>query len=150
MRSALQAGVINMWNDMKNPPLLERLRRWISPYQDKLNIPPKYVFPIVSVCLGYRTQRGGWGGRISLGDSETKSLYYNGVFWFRFMLPFYVGIGIRWRGTGEGKEFLQAGLGWKLNGEFGMTLRIQSDASGASGTTGPNKGQAVGWADGTK
>lgn len=141
-----------MWGEREDPPLLERLRRRLSPLMDRLRIPPRYVLPLVSVCLGYRcaNERGGWGGRISFGDSETTSLYYNGVLWLRLMLPFYVGLGLRWRGMGEGREFLQAGLGWKLNGDFAATFRVQSDGSAARGTTGPNFGQAVGWQEGTK
>lgn len=119
-----------------------------------LDINPKHVLPLVAGAFGFRNLRGdrrGWGGRISFGDAETESLFYNAGFYFRLMLPFYVGVGLRWRDGGPGKRsFLQAYAGWKLNGSFSIVLRIQSDASAAAGTTGANFGQATGWNDGTK
>jgi hypothetical protein len=80
----------------------------------------------------------------------SQSLYYNGMFYFRLCLPFWIGLGLRWRGTGQGREYFQFGIGWKTNGQAGLNFRFQSDASAAVGTTGPNFGQAVGWAEGTK
>ena len=44
---------------------------------------------------------------------------------------------------------LQADIGWKLNGRFGLILRSQTDASAAAGEHGPNLGQATGWKRGT-
>ena len=73
------------------------------------------------------------------------SLYYNGAFFFRLMLPFFIGVHIRW-----GVRYLQMAIGWKLNGRFGVIFRVQSDKSSAAGTHGPNYGQANGWECGTK
>lgn len=80
------------------------------------------------------------------GTTDTgSSLFYNGAVFVRVMLPFWIGIHIRF-----GKRYLQAGLGWKLNGRFGIICRIQTDESSAQGTHGPNYGQASGWDCGTK
>ena len=77
--------------------------------------------------------------------SPGTSLFYNGAFFFRFMLPFFVGVHIRW-----GVRYLQIAIGWKLNGRFGLVFRVQSDKSAATGTHGPNYGQANGWECGPK
>lgn len=169
-----------MWGERADPPLLERLRRRLAPLIDRLDVPPRHVVPLLSICLGFRAdnERGGWGGRISLGDADTTSLYYNGALYLRLMATRvtllaglaalalclggmveaqwlalgigYIGVGVRWRGRGEGREFAQAHLGWRLNGQFGVAFRVQSDDTAARGTTGPNYGQAPGWREGTK
>ncbi len=88
---------------------------------------------------------------IAWGSDKTMSLYYNGIIYVRLMLPFWVGIQLRWAGSNpQVREYLQLGFGWKLNGRFGIHARIQSDASSSAGVSGPNVGQAWGWADGTK
>jgi hypothetical protein len=144
--------------------------RVFEPIQRALAINPKYVVPVFSLALGYRVdgeftqhgkdftqsddivaQRKLVGGHIAFGGSHTKSLYYNAMFFLRFNLPFGLFIGIRWAGKDPySKEFAQAGIGTKLNGDFALTLRVQSDASAAGGTTGPNVGQAIGWNQGEK
>lgn len=73
------------------------------------------------------------------------SLYYNGLVFIRVALPFWIGLHIRF-----GKRYLQAGIGWKLNGRFGLIFRIQTDESAAEGTHGPNYGQAKGFECGPK
>lgn len=75
-----------------------------------------------------------------------SSLFYNGAVFIRVALPFWIGIHIR----PTVKNFLQVGIGWKLNGRFGAIFRWQSDESAAEGTHGPNYGQATGWGCGTK
>jgi hypothetical protein len=135
-----------------DPGLLERLRRRLAPHVDRLNIRPEWVIPLVCVAIGFRAvRRGGWGAKIIIGASDSDiALYHNAIVFARLMLPFWLGLGMRWRGRGHGKEFWQFGLGWKPNGQFGVNWRIQSDASAARGTTGPNHGQAVGWWEGPK
>lgn len=137
---------------------------FISPLVSKLTIPTKYIVPIIAVQLGYKVQPDdirtpdngqsiyrGWGSRVSFGDSETRSLFTNSMFYVRLMLPFFIGIHIRWAGSDPAaKEFLQTYVGWKLNGDFSVVFRVQSDQSAARGTTSPNGGQAVGWNDGKK
>ena len=85
------------------------------------------------------------------GDSaeSRQSLFRNGVLFVRLLRPFGVFVMLRWGGKNASPAFLQAGIGWKLNGRFGLLLRLQSDASAAAGVTGPNLGQAVGFARGT-
>ena len=75
-----------------------------------------------------------------------SSLFYNGVFFIRIMLPFWIGIQIR--PTTE--YYSQVGFGWKLNGRLGVIFRVQSDKSAAAGTHGPNYGHANGWECGPK
>lgn len=144
--------------------------RVFEPIQRALAINPKYVLPLFSLAIGYvvendYTQHGRdydpsdditvfrrlWGAHIAFGGSHTSSLYYNGMLFLRFNFPFGVFVGIRWAGKDpSADEFWQAGFGYKLNGDFASTMRVQSDESAAQGTYGPNSGQARGWAGGTK
>lgn len=144
---------MTMWSEMENPPLLERLRRKFSTFEEKFDISPEKVKPLVSMCLGFKRD-GKWKlGWVAFGEDKTYSLFYNGILFIRIMFPFFIGLGIRWSGTGEGREFMQTYLpGWKLNGQVALfpRFRIQSDKSAATGTTGPNIGQASGWNEGTK
>ena len=63
----------------------------------------------------------------------------------RLSLPFDVRFGIRWSGSSTAKAILQTGIGFKGNGRFAPTFRIQSDDSSAAGYNSPNPGQARGW-----
>lgn len=136
--------------DNPNPNWFERARRRLAPYVDKRNMDPANWIPLVCVALGYKTQAGKWGGFVLFGDSDKDgSLYHNAMFFFRLAWP-WIGLGIRWRGTGQGREYFQFGIGWKRNGQLGLNIRVQSDDSAAEGTTGPNFGQAFGWAEGHK
>ena len=146
------------------------IQKVLDKVKNALTLPVKMVMPIFSMAIGYTfkndyTQhnvehdpsddvavvRKLWGAHIAFGGSHTESLYYNGIFFFRFNWPFGVFVGIRWAGKDPTKrEFWQAGFGYKLNGTFALTFRIQSDASAERGTNGPNWGQARGWDYGTK
>lgn len=75
----------------------------------------------------------------------SRSLFYNGFAMVRLTLPF--GIWLHVKPVPSAR--LQLGLGWKLNGRFGLILRWQSDSSAAAGTHGPNVGQAARWDRGT-
>jgi len=77
------------------------------------------------------------------------SQFYNAIFFLRFSLPFGIFTMFRWKETSNKKAFLQLGIGWKLNGRFGITARIQSDDSAEAGESGPNYGQAKGFEYGT-
>ena len=77
------------------------------------------------------------------------SLYYNAVFFVRLCFAPGMFIGVRWSNSSVKKSLWQFGIGWKINGRFAMTFRIQSDESSAKGTTGPNYGQATGFNYGT-
>jgi len=99
------------------------------------------------------------------------SLFYNAVFFIRYTITpiwcvpcsvlaycgyahwsmFLVGLffSIRWSPSTTAKALFQGGLGWKLNGRLAILFRIQSDATSASGVTGPNLGQATGFNFGT-
>jgi len=130
--------------------------RFIDPWLNRLKLPKWCVFPVIAFAVGYRCpetdNRGtGWGARIWVGRIRDEDLFYNGVFFVRFMLPFFIGVHIRWAGRNPTtREYLQTYIGWKLNGFFSAVFRIQSDKSAADGFTSPNYGQAVGWEDGPK
>lgn len=78
-----------------------------------------------------------------------KSLYYNGILFMRVCWPLGVFVSVRWSASTTAKALLQIGAGWKINGRFALIARVQSDASSAAGTTGPNVGQATGFDYGT-
>jgi len=128
---------------------LERMGRWF-------NLPARLVSPVWSLQWGWGTREKPSlrNIRSSFGRRNTVSLYYNGLFYFRFMLPFYVGVMVRWSGDPAVQhQFLQTHVGWKLNGEFALTCRIQCDDSAYESNKGPqfnNTGQALGFEDGTK
>lgn len=135
-----------------------------------LDVKQTTVVPLFSAALGYKSLvettdhnmnhdssddvtiiRPMWGGHVAFGGSHTRSLYYNAALFVRVNLPFGIFIGVRWAGKDpQRKESFQCGLGHKLNGVFAFTFRIQSDASQAAGTYGPNHGQVQGWWYGTK
>ena len=99
----------------------------------------------------------GWGDnapnlrnfRVSFGSDQTKSLYYNGLFFCRLMFPFFVGVMFRWSASAK-PAYLQAHVGWKLNGRLALAFRLQTDDSAAAGMDYINTDQARGWADGAK
>jgi hypothetical protein len=129
-----------------------RLGRALDRAQAALAIPPRLIVPLVAISIGFRSDTGSrWTCRISLGHADDRSLYDNGALFVRVMLPFFIGLQIRWAGRDpREREFLQTHIGWRGNGVPAATFRIQSDRSGAEGHTDPNFGQAIGWADGTK
>jgi hypothetical protein len=73
------------------------------------------------------------------------SLYYNGYFMVRLCWPVGVFVHVRWSPVAR----LQLGVGFKLNGRFGLIARYQTDADAAKGVHGPNHGQATGFDRGT-
>lgn len=78
---------------------------------------------------------------------QTRSLFRNGLVYVRLLWPFGLFLHVRWCGSCR-RAFLQAGVGWKLNGRFAVLMRVQSDDSAAVGVYGPNTGQAQGWREG--
>lgn len=130
--------------------MLDRIRVAVSPLIDSLAISPSRIVRVFALQWGYGTvdRPNIFNARVGRGGDQ--SLYMNGLLFIRIMLPFFIGIQIRWGGATTRRAYLQTHFGWKLNGEFGVAFRIQSDASAATGTTGHNYGQAQGYADGTK
>lgn len=124
---------------------------WLHRLVSRLDIDPKRIVPLFALCLGFQ-RAGRWvPGCLKFGHAADQSLFFNGVLFVRMMLPCFVGIGIRWRGRDPAKrEFLQSYIGWKLNGQFSIVFRVQSDVSAAAGYTSPNSGQAIGWNEGPK
>lgn len=78
-----------------------------------------------------------------------RSLFYNAVFFARINWPLGVFASFRWSASTTTKALFQTGIGWKLNGRIAVLLRIQSDATSAAGSAGPNYGQATGFDFGT-
>ncbi len=118
--------------------------KWIDSIGDKTAIDPSKIKPLLSIAITKPIHYN-----IGHGDQDS-SLYWNAPFFFRIMLPFYIGFMVRWSGCTDCRAFLQTGIGWKLNGRLALTLRIQSDTSGESGMDFPNPGQAKGWEYGGK
>lgn len=81
--------------------------------------------------------------------TENKSLFYNAVLFMRLSIPMGLFIAVRWSPSTTAKALFQAGIGWKLNGRIALLFRIQSDATSAAGSSGPNYGQATGFEYGT-
>jgi hypothetical protein len=77
--------------------------------------------------------------------TENKSLFYNALFFIRVAFPFGVFFHLRF----TNQYLFQTGIGWKLNGRFAILFRVQTDASAAAGTSGPNYGQSIGYNYGT-
>jgi len=76
----------------------------------------------------------------------SQSLFYNGYFFLRITWPGGIFLHIKL----SADRRYQFGLGYKLNGRFGVTWRWgQTDAAAAVGVQGPNTGQATGWTRGT-
>ena len=136
------------------------LNRIADRIQEVAKLPEWAVVPLIAVAIGFEDkglQEGAWKWtrrltcRISPLYTDNLSLYYNGIFYFRLMFPFWVGFQIRWAGKDPyAKEYFQFGFGWKGNGKPGINFRRQSDLSAAEGYTHANVGQAVGWSDGPK
>lgn len=128
------------------------LRAKIGAWADILSLPEKKIIPLFTIQWGCGTTSKpsftNLNGSIGHGKHDA-SLYYNGIIFFRVMLPFFIGIHIRWSGSTTVKAFLQTHIGWKKNGDFAITFRIQSDEAAAIGTYGHNFNQAQGWSCGT-
>jgi hypothetical protein len=78
-----------------------------------------------------------------------ESLFYNAAFFLRLAVPFGLFASLRWSSSSTGRALIQTGAGWALNGRLKLLLRVQSDASSAAGSSGPNTGQATGFGYGT-
>lgn len=132
---------------------------WIG---NATTIPERWCYSVFAFQWGYGSYDCLRNFRLQIGQGEKAkhygadgsldgSLYYNGMLFFRIGFPFYVGAMLRWAGSDpHSKEYLQFGFGWKMNGRFTITLRVQSDLGAAEGMDGANYGQAIGWADGPK
>lgn len=97
-----------------------------------------------SVALAWIfTEKGEWKWKPRV--CEDKSLFYNAQFFLRLSWPLGVFFGMRLGPT----YLFQCGIGWKLNGRLALLFRVQTDASAAAGTSGPNYGQSPGYEFGT-
>lgn len=125
---------------------------FIDPWLNKLAISPTRIKRVFYIQIGYQIN-GKWQlGRVKFfTDATDDSLFRNGIFFCRFMLPFFVSLQIRWAGKNpQAREYFQTYTGWKFNGFFSIAFRFQSDSSAAAGFTSPNYGQAISWQDGGK
>lgn len=96
-----------------------------------------------SVAVAWIFKEGGrWVFRPRLCDD--RSLFFNAVFFLRLLWPLGIFWMIRWAAEGT-RAYWQSGLGFKGNGRFSITFRVQGDDASARGVTGPNLGQARGF-----
>jgi hypothetical protein len=119
---------------------------------DKTAIPDWLPHSVLSVSYGAGTvESPDWKNLdVRLFERAPDALYQNGIFFFRFAVPFFVGFMLRWSGRTDCAAYLQTHIGWKLNGRLAVAFRVQSDASAEIGMDAPNLGQAKGWARGSK
>lgn len=61
------------------------------------------------------------------------ALFWNALFFVRFVWPLGVFIQLRWSGETDRRAYVQFGFGWKLNGRLAFIFRIQSDDSAKVG-----------------
>jgi len=132
--------------------IIQTLRAKIGKWADRLTLPERFIIPLFTLQWGCGTEK--WPNPLNLtittGHRQDASLYYNGIIFFRAMLPFYLGLMVRWSGDPKvKKQYMQVHFGWKLNGDLAATIRFQNDTSSAQGTYGHNYNQAQGWAYGT-
>ena len=127
-----------------------RLPNWLNTI---LNWPPfllpmECIFPVLMFTSGYiSAETGKW---VWIDFTQQKpQMFRNGVFCFRFMLPFCVCLQIRWSADAS-PSYFQFILGWKLNGRFSIACRFEDDASAAAGVLSPNTDQSSGWLEGGK
>lgn len=106
-----------------------------------LTIPQEWVKSI-GVVWGFK-ENGKWCWKPRVTGED--SLYFNGICFIRLSLPFDIRFACRWSDKTDTAAFFQCGVGFKLNGRFAITLRIQSDDSAEIGTNSPNYGQAKGF-----
>ena len=99
----------------------------------------------VAVAWGFK-EGGRWNWQPRRVGME--ALFFNAVAFLRLSWPLGIYWSIRWMATGT-RAYWQAGFGFKLNGRFSITCRVQGDASAAAGVNGPNHGQAQGFDFGT-
>ena len=133
--------------------VVQALRAKIGKWADRLTLPERFIIPLFTLQWGCGTVEKpnllNLNGSFGHGKHD-ESLYYNGFLFIRVMLPFFVGVHIRWSGDPEtDRQYLQTHFGWKKNGDLAITFRIQNDTSSAAGTYGKNVGQAQRWACGT-
>jgi len=73
-----------------------------------------------------------------------QALFFNAIFFIRLLWPFGLYWMLRWAAEGP-RAYWQSGFGFKGNGRFSITFRIQGDKASAAGVNGPNLGQAQGF-----
>ena len=131
-------------NDPRLPNWLNTILNW-PPFL----LPMECIFPVLMFTSGYiSAETGKW---VWIDFTQQKpQMFRNGVFCFRFMLPFCVCLQIRWSGSITDVAYIQFLLGWKLNGRFTIALRAESDADAAAGVLQPNTDQSSGWLEGGK
>lgn len=128
--------------------------RWLKNLKDKMSIDPRHVVPLV--CFQWGCSEKGdkpdlTSAWIEWGRSDKDySLYHNGLFFLRLTWPLGFFWGLRWTGKPVKRQYLQTGIGYKLNGQWAFTFRFQNDKSAAEGTWGPNVGQSSRWQCGSK
>lgn len=125
---------------------------WANTLLNAVTLPVEIIHPVASIAWGFK-RIGVWcfvpHVECCRDDRDIGVMWQNAIVFARVMFPFWIGVSFRWSG-GPGKSYVQIGLGWKRNGRIAADFRVQSDASSAAGTYGPNVGQAQGWEYGDK
>ncbi|MDE1907423.1 MAG: hypothetical protein KGH75_13345 [Rhodospirillales bacterium] len=129
-----------------------RLPSWLNTV---LNSPPfllpmEAIIPLLCLTCGFLSARNDRLVLARVDRGENPQMYSNGALMIRLMFPFWIGIQVRWSGAIDKPAYLQMGIGWKLNGRFAITFRIQDDLGAAAGVLAPNTDQSIGWHEGGK
>ena len=131
-----------------------RLPGWLNTL---LNLPPfclpiEICYPLFMLSCGFKERPfpdNPWRwvlARIQVGG---RDLFWNSALSISVSVPFCIALQIRWSASAS-PSFLQIVVGWKPNGRFALTCRVQDDASAAAGTLAANPGEAQGWVGGVK
>lgn len=108
--------------------------KWLDNLLDKLELAPHRIYTLFAICLNPHKFKV-W----VFGDNP-QSLFMNGLFYFRFTLPFHVALMVRWSADAK-RAYLQTHFGFRpVDGRLACVFRIQGDAS-------PSKqgGLVTGW-----
>ena len=135
------------WNTETDP----RLPGWVNALTNMppLLLPMQTILPVLIITAGFK-RAGSWVW-FDLRRTQSPQMFRNGMVCLRLMLPIWIGLQIRWSGDPlSARAYLQTGIGWKLNGRFAITLRVEGDAAAAAGVLAPNTDQAAGWNEGGK
>ena len=133
-------------NDPRLPQWLNDLLNSYPLLLDSDQIKPR--FTLIVGCKDPVTQKWNWP-KVRFGRSEFDThLFWNAMLFIRVLSPFCLVLQIRWNGSESDKALYQRVIGWKMNGRFAITARIQSDSTAAEvhvpgGSA--NNDQAHGW-----
>lgn len=135
-----------MYSYETDPRLPDWLNNLLNTFPFILNM--NWIVPVIMFTSGYiSAETGNW---VWVDFTQQKpQMFRNGIFCFRFMLPFCICLQFRWSADAN-PSYFQFILGWKLNGRFSIACRFEDDASAAAGVLNVNTDQSSGWMEGGK